>query len=214
MNKELQRKAVELYIRVKGMYILAEETTPGFMDFLQPVFEINRGFDHMSRVIAAETGLTVPDDPETYINENLKKATGHFYRAYFDITDWLSMNLRESVAEEFDGFSHSCIAEVAPEYYSEIAPAIEETSKRIAEIRNKKDVGNAGTVTLMEDYAEVIETMREKIINIRRKKAGLIDCEERLKRENNLKLKRELLIAIVATVVGALAGGGLCFMLN
>jgi len=60
MNKELQRKAVELYIRVKGMYILAEETTPGFMDFLQPVFEINRGFDHMSRVIAAETGLTVP----------------------------------------------------------------------------------------------------------------------------------------------------------
>ncbi len=78
MNKELQRKAVELYIRVKGVYIFAEETTPGFMDFLQPVFEINRGFDHMSRVIAAETGLTVPDDLETYINENLKKATGHF----------------------------------------------------------------------------------------------------------------------------------------
>lgn len=214
MNKELQQKAVELYIRVKAMYILAEETTPGFMDFLQPVFEINRGFDHMSRAIAVETGLTAPDDPETYVNENLGKAIGHFYRAYFDITDWLSMNLRESVIEEFNVFSHSCIAEVAPEYYSEVAPAIEETSKRIAEIRSKKDVGNAETVTLMEDYSDIINTLREKIINIRRKKAGLIDCEERLKRENNLKLKRELLIAIVAAVVGAVVGGGLCFILT
>ena len=120
------------------------------------------------------------------------------------------MNLRESVTEEFNGFSHTCIAEVAPEYYSEIAPAIEETSKRIAEIRSKKDVGNAETVTLMEDYSDVIKTLQEKMVNIRRKKAGLIDCEERLKRENNLKLKRELLIAIVAAVVGV----GLCFILT
>jgi len=134
MREDLERKATELYIRVKAMYIYAEETTPQFQNFLQPVFEINRGFDHLNRVKAVDLGITVVDKSEEYVVDNLHKAIGHFYRAFFDIVDWLSMDLRESVTEEFKDFSHTCIGKVMPEYYREIRPEIEVVSRILCKI--------------------------------------------------------------------------------
>jgi hypothetical protein len=206
MEKDLQRKALELYFRVKEMYIFAEETTPEFSDFLQPVFEINRGFDHLSRVIAIELGINKNKDPKAYTNENLNKAIGHFYRAFFDVSDWLAMNLRGSVIEEFEGFSHTCIAEVTPEYYSDIKPYLEESSTKIAKIRNKKDVGDSDTIALMENYVRVIDDLREKIVNIRKKKVGLIDCEERRKRENEQNQETNIRISIEVGILLVLIG--------
>ena len=203
MREDLECKATKLYIRVKAMYIYAEETTAQFQDFLQPVFEINRGFDHLNRVKAVDLGITVVDKSEEYVVDNLNKAIGHFYRAFFDIVDWLSMNLRESVTEEFKDFSHTCIGKVMPEYYREIRPEIEEVSKEIARIRAKKDVGNPGTIALMEEYSDILEKLRAKIVKIVKKKPGLTDCEERLRKEQRNSRMWQILIALVGVTVGA-----------
>ena len=207
MNSELGKRAIGSYFRVKEMYLLAEETSPEFKDFLQPVFEINRGFDHLSRVMSVEFGLNEDTVSESYVDDNLHKAIGHFYRAFFDIADWLSVNLRGLVIEEFRGFSHECISQVTPEYYTDIRPRLERANQEIARIRTKKDVGNSGTVSLMEQYAEIINDLRQKITDITPKKPALIDCQERCKKRFwknwGVQIATAFFIAITSCVLGA-----------
>ena len=173
-NDELRQKATDLYIRVKEKFLLAEETSEEFKDFLQPTFEINRAFDHLMRIDAVGLGLIDNDHPDEYIRGNLEKAIGHLYRAFFDIVDWLSLELRNEVIEEFGDFSHECIADVMPEYYSEVRPKVDELSEKIATIRSKKDVTDSGTIAVMEEYAELVQKFAEKVKVLKKKKIIII----------------------------------------
>jgi len=195
-------KVTKLYLSVKDLAIFAEETTPDYKDFLQPTLEINRAFDHLNRASSVEQGIKEPEEPEAYIQDSLNKAIGHLYRAFFDVADWLSINLRESIIKEFSGFSHECIQAVIPEYYTEIVPTIEKVSKKIAVLRNDKDVVAPDADRQMDSYEEILKGLHEKITNVRAKKGGLIECEKRLERG---KVK-ELIIKILLVLLGAIAG--------
>jgi hypothetical protein len=210
MTEDLERKVTELYLHVKRLFLLAEETSPGFTDFLQPVFELNRAFDHANRVKAVEFGLRDQDEDlpsesiEAYKKDNYRKAIGHLYRAFFDTVDWLSMNLREAIVSEFEGFSHESIQAVIPEYYSEVRPAVEKANQEIATLRAKKDVGNPGAVKLMEDYEKLVVDLRDRLKGLLAKKPGLIDYETRRARERSSDKRGRIFLAIVCAVGGAL----------
>ena len=182
----LEHGLIELYIRLKKSFILAEETDPKFKHFLQPPSEIAKAYDHLNRTRAVQLRISDlgPDrNPEEYIVDNLGKAKGHLYRAYFDILDWLAMNLRESIAGFFAPYSAESLRTVVPEYFTEIAPVMDEVSVSIAKIRNEKDVANSGTLKLLEEYEEKIEVLRNLLNQARRKSPGLNEHEERLMAE-------------------------------
>lgn len=208
MPKDLLTKAIVLYFRVKTLYILAEETTPNFKDFLQPVFEVNRAFDHLARMYAANFGLNENhiENIDDYADGNLRKVIGHLYRAYFDILDWLAVNLRESVINEFKAYSHQCIKDVIPEYYEEVRPSLEDVSSKIAEIRAKKDVDNDGTIELIDKYENIILFLREQLKDLQQKKPAVVDCEERRKQEDKRKRNRQIVITAVFTIIGVALG--------
>jgi len=197
-------KVTELYLRVKDLALFAEETTPDYKSFLQPTLEINRAFDHFNRASSVELGIKTIEKPEAYIEDSLDKAIGHLYRAFFDVADWLSINLREAILKEFSDFSHKSIQAVIPEYYQEIIPSIERVSKEIAGLRNDKDVKATDTYSQMDAYEKILKELHEQITNVRGKKGGVVDCEKRLEREKLKKLIINILLIIMAAILGVL----------
>lgn len=77
---------------------------------------------------------------------------------------------------------------------------------KISNIRNTKDIGDSETVSLLIEYQEIIDKLWEGKINLDKKIPSIIDCEERLKRENERKGKQQLWIALTAALIGALIG--------
>jgi hypothetical protein len=204
--EDLERDLVELYTSLKVSWLLAEETTPDFLDFLQPPFEINRAYDHINRAKSVHLGIAPPSDgqnPDQYIRDNLDKAKGHLYRAYFDIVDWLSINLRESISDFFGQFSAGSIRVVTPEYFTEIVPVVEEVSAEIAKIRANKDVANSGTLELLKKYESQIEKLRSLLNEARRKAPGLMQFEKQQRKEGQRAIVRQVLMGLLMALVGA-----------
>jgi len=183
---EREKELVEIYIKWKKSFIFAEETNPEFKTFLQPPIEINRAYDHLNRVLAARHGLvemSAGHSIEEYVTDNFDKVKGHLYRAYFDVLDWISMNLRESIAASFKPYSKDAIQAVAPEYFSQVVPLVQELSEKIAGIRNNKDVVNSGTLKLLEEYEVGVETLKGLRADTNKKIPGLAAYESKKQAE-------------------------------
>ncbi len=203
MTDTLLKTAIERYLRTKELIILAEECDSDFCTFLQPYFEINRGFDHLARVEVARLGINNDDDcDEFYVKENIRKATGHFYRAAYDVLDWLSMSLRESITGELRPFSAEAINAVVPEYYNEVRPQLVQISQKIAEIRGKKDVGRDEIVHLVDVYEDQVRGLMDKLVMLRSKISGLMEYEAKLKKRNRKKIVWQFVIGFILVAVG------------
>jgi hypothetical protein len=208
-----EKKVVELYLRVKKIMIIAEETAEeDFKTFLQPHFELNRAFDHLNRVKAAEFKLTEDTIPtiEKYIEDNYSKAIGHLYRAFFDVTDWLSMKIRKSITDTLQGYSNECINTVVPNYYSNIKPKIYQISNDIASIRNQKDIGNLGTRGLMAKYEKIIYELNDEANKIKSATGALEEYAKREKKEKSWNeiydIKKIILAALITLLLGIIIG--------
>ena len=204
MTEAKKKKATDLYFRVKRLILFAEETTPEYKDYLQPPFELNRAFDHLNRALSVEQGIKVVDNSEEYIEDNLNKTLGHLYRAFFDVADWVAMNLREAVQTEYAGFSHECIQSVIPDYYKDLRPAVDKACKEIAAVRDGKDVSDLTTHELMERYEEILLGLFDDITKIKSKKGGVIDCEARVRGQRKKDIAWKIAIGLICAAAGAL----------
>ena len=218
MSKQNLPRLVELYFQTKNYFIRAEETDPSFKSFIQPQNELTKAFDHFMRAKAQELGLRSPvaadpTTPEQYIDFQYGKALGHIYRAFFDVADWLAMNIREDLVEQIRGFSTTSISAVFPEYYATIKPRIETVSTEIAALRDAKDVAIA-TVTIEEvsKYAAILEELLGFKAICNQKIAALHEFQGRLEGERRAdrtwSSKQALVFAMVSAIVGFIIAFG------
>jgi hypothetical protein len=149
---------IRVHQSVKKMLLEFEEFDG--KTFLQPIKEQRDALEHVMRARAAEIRL-VPQ-PLAYVRDNLSKALGHEYRALFDIADHYSITIRERIVEMVQPYSPQAIASVAPEYYGVVRPRLEEIDRRIAEIREGKDVAAPGEdLEVVDHYTKVISELRD-----------------------------------------------------
>lgn len=157
MNDQEWHGIVQLQQYTKSLLILAEEyELEEWKTFTQPLQEQRSALDHICRSMASELNI-IPNCDKNYIEENLKKAKGHLYRAFFDTADWLSIVLRERIIREIDRYDIENIIIVIPEYYQKIRPEIEATTLEIAKIRDAKDISkNNSLIEQVKHYHEKI----------------------------------------------------------
>lgn len=152
---------IYIYTITKELYILAEEYDDEFSSFIQPIKEQRDALEHIVRSYS-RMGNEVTDlskEDEEYIRNNLSKATGHIFRAFFDCADVLSISLREKLSRQLKKFSYSQIISIWPEYESERLKLVD-MPKKIASMRQKKDIAkDEDIVQMVNEYKKNIDTM-------------------------------------------------------
>jgi hypothetical protein len=204
MHEEIWKKIIILHVQSKSLILKAEEFDRDFKGFLQPFSEQRSALEHIIRARAAELSLINADISDSYVKDNLQKALGHAYRAFFDIADWLGLRIREKFIVLFSPYSNSTISEVAPQYYKTIRPQIEKISSRIAAIREKKDIDRNEDAVLQEvqDYKTVIEELLKDYLEM----LPLVPALEEHKRKEDKKVSIERLWLLVIGIGCAAAG--------
>ena len=183
--------------------LLAEEVDRAFQVFLQPPIEQKHAYEHVVRAKAAELNIGKHAD-DAYIEDCLKKALGHEYRAFFDAADWLGIRFREIVIELLNPYTVECITAVLPEYYKEMRPKIEMLDKEISEVRDEKDVSQDDKILPeIGRYRAVIDQLVAMHGAIAQKIPSLV---EYTKKEEKARIKKqvwEVLLIIFGAAVGA-----------
>jgi hypothetical protein len=159
MNEELWKKIIVLHNTNKALFIWCEDNGVQLKSFLQPNNELKNAWEHVVRAKANELGMTSAPDPE-YIKRNLDKVLGHEYRAFFDICDWLSMNLRAKLIELLQPYDNTAINTIIPTYYTEIRPQLDKICNEIAKLRSTKDIALTDDIQQhVNDYNEIIKKL-------------------------------------------------------
>lgn len=126
----------------KHYLLIAEEISESGENFLQPLKEHRDAYDHLMRIFT----LTIKSvdekfNAEEYIMDNVKKAFGHEYRAFFDMADWFTYICRKYIWEEL---SYSIKRKKYAEKYDfqKTRDFINKVSYMIVKYREEKDVSN------------------------------------------------------------------------
>ena len=90
----------QVHMYTKHYLLMAEELSEDGVTFLQPLKEHRDAYDHLTRIYALPLKDTKGVEKEKYIMDNLKKAFGHEYRAFFDTADWLTYICRKYIRTE------------------------------------------------------------------------------------------------------------------
>jgi len=197
---EIFLRTAKLYEAVKALMLFGEEISPRNLTFPQILKEQRDAFEHFMRVIAIKTNMRGQPNPE-YIDVNLDKMFSHVYRAAYDTLDWISILLRNKIAEELHGYSASAIEASMPTYYTQIRPKLESVlPRRIAEIRGAKDVGMPAPESIGE-YADLVEELKGYHETITRATPSLMDYS---KREKRVKWKEYLVLFLIGVAFTAL----------
>lgn len=181
LNDE-ERKYIDvmskIHVYTKKYLLLAEESAEAGECFLQPLKEHRDAYEHLMRCYIAdiENDGSNEDELSQYIGNNLSKALGHEYRAFFDTADWFTYILRRWIRIKLsDEGEYICKNKILN--YAEIKSFINELPYKIAKLRGNKDIGNVqeNDDGLLPEINEYIKIM-DKLIKIKReivKKIGL-----------------------------------------
>ena len=92
----------QVHMYTKHYLLIAEELSEEGVAFLQPLKEHRDAYDHISRIfsLSLKDGNNEERDDEAYILDNVRKAFGHEYRAFFDMADWFTYICRKYIREE------------------------------------------------------------------------------------------------------------------
>lgn len=159
----------EIYFLTKHYLLISEELSDDFDTFLQPLKEHRDAFDHITRVYGYSmtgVGNDKSFDVKKYQEENMKKAVGHVYRAFFDTADWLSYVCRKKIREILSNVSKDVINEKYPDYPS-AKQKLNQFPNQIAENREKKDLSDDESVLIKE--VDKYATILNEILDIYRK---------------------------------------------
>lgn len=166
-----ERKYIELmcalHVITKKYLLIAEEVAENGELFLQPLKEHRDAYDHLMRCYSVnilENEMPI-ENRQQYELENVKKAFGHEYRAFFDTADWLTYMLRKWVRLKLQSCGNDeCRKHF--ENYDEIKKFINDLPLKIAELRANKDVGNFGNhennlINEIREYQDVLDKLIE-----------------------------------------------------
>ena len=130
----------QVHMYTKHYLLIAEELSEEGVAFLQPLKEHRDAYDHLSRIFALslnENNLSL--DEEAYILDNVKKAFGHEYRAFFDMADWFTYICRKYIREELSNKAKK--KKYQDEYdFEDTKNFINQLPLSIANFRERKDV--------------------------------------------------------------------------
>ena len=202
------KELTELYFIAKDLMINAEEITAEQVLDLQAINEFRSALDHVMKALAARFDLKSVKDIKEYSYKNIDKAYGHVYRAAYDALDWTSLNLKDFIVKELQGFPLVTIKDVLPEYYTTMRPRIEQIKTDIAKFRLGKDVEDSNLDTLRE-YKGRLDELHGMYKEILTKKSSLIDHKKRLKKEG----RRTFWGISLRDIISAIIGGGIAALL-
>lgn len=158
----------KIHLFTKHFILLAEELSLDGNTFFQPLKEHRDAYDHIVRVYAVKMGLKEVPNAGNYIQENMSKALGHEYRAFFDAVDWFSIVLREKVNSVLEGKNFE---DIRSRYstYPEFKKMLIELPKEIADLREGKDIGNNMDLSMfdkIESYTKLLDSLTEKYMEL------------------------------------------------
>lgn len=150
----------KIYFLTKHYLLLSEELSEDFDTFLQPLKEHRDAFDHIARVYGHQMLEKQVDDIEKYKEENMNKAVGHTYRAFFDTADWLSYICRKKIREILSKYTKRQILETYPNYET-VRYTLDEIPKQIAQIRKNKDLSDDESILINEvdQYSNILNQL-------------------------------------------------------
>ncbi len=165
----------KVHMHTKHYLLLAEEISEQGVAFLQPLKEHRDAYDHLMRIF----GLTQKNhnntdvqannmDMQAYILDNIKKAFGHEYRAFFDTADWFTYICRRYIRETFE-YKAKRKAYSQKYDYEETKQFINTLPLTIAKYREDKDVSkNRADLEVDEvlDYKKTMDKLLEIYIRV------------------------------------------------
>ncbi len=162
INKKLEDSWIRIcniHLLTKHYLLIAEEMNADGDMFLQPLKEHRDAYDHIIRVYAVLIGKNKQDNPEEYIKKNMSKAEGHEYRAFFDTADWISIICREKIYNILDKYGMDVVKDKY-QNYDELKGFLAELPQKIAEQREKKDIGRS-SFDVADSYMEILDKLIE-----------------------------------------------------
>lgn len=153
----------QIHMYTKHYLLIAEELSSEGVTFLQPLKEHRDAYDHICRILA----LSIRDDKNdksdkyVYILDNIKKAFGHEYRAFFDMADWFTYICRKYIREEL---SRKAIRKMYQEKFDfeDTKKFINELPLYVAKFREEKDISNEQPI--LEEVLEYKKVMDKLLI--------------------------------------------------
>lgn len=153
----------QVHMYTKHYLLMAEELSQEGVAFLQPLKEHRDAYDHLSRIFALSLNEdNLSRNEEEYILNNVKKAFGHEYRAFFDMADWFTYICRKYIREELSNKEKK--KKYQEKYdFEDTKNFINQLPLCIAEFREKKDVSEEQPI--LKEVLEYKTTM-DKLLEI------------------------------------------------
>lgn len=205
MYDEIWKRIIIVHQYSKDLLLKGEEINLKLDGFIQPFKEQRDALEHIIRVQAAKYNIVsdIEEDKEKYISGNLEKVLGHEYRAFFDIADWVSINIRVNVTNFMSPYTPECITKAFPSYYADIRPQIEKANLEIAKIRCDKDIPkNDNIIPSVEKYHAIIDKLIEISSNISIYIPQLEECKRAIRRSKIV----DIIIRIGLVILGVILG--------
>lgn len=149
-----------IHLLTKHYTLLAEELSLDGNTFLQPMKEHRDAYDHIIRVISVKLGISKVSNAQDYMLNNMNKALGHEYRAFFDTADWMAMIIKERLNELLIGKKRHEIEDKFPDY-PEFKQRLLDLPEKIAKIRESKDIGK-NKVSIYDEincYQDILDSL-------------------------------------------------------
>lgn len=152
----------QVHMYTKHYLLISEEISEEGVTFLQPLKEHRDAYDHLVRVFALPIKEVEKLDIEKYILDNVKKAFGHEYRAFFDTADWFTYICRKYIREELAYGAKKRKYEETYSDFQSVKDFINEVPLRIAKYREEKDVSNQAPILReVMDYKNTMDRLLE-----------------------------------------------------
>lgn len=149
----------QVHMYTKHYLLIAEEISEEGVAFLQPLKEHRDAYDHLMRVFALSSKDYSVEKAKEYALDNIKKAFGHEYRAFFDTADWFTFICRKYIREELSFGAKKKQYTNKYDDYEQVKQLINEIPFLIAEYREKKDVSSQNNI--LEEVLRYKSTMDE-----------------------------------------------------
>lgn len=152
----------QLHAYTKHYLLVSEELSETGVAFLQPLKEHRDAYDHLMRIFAIAIRGDTHIDSEKYIEDNVKKAFGHEYRAFFDTADWFTFICRKYIREELSYKGKRKKYEAIYMDFDEVKEFINDVPIKIAQYREEKDVSmGEPLINGVIEYKEIMERLLE-----------------------------------------------------
>lgn len=154
----LLKQISDVYLINKKYFIKAEEILPNLRMFLTPVLEHRDALDHLMRAFSDihTEGYSIENDLIIYEKriKNIEKALGHELRSFFDIADFICINMRVYFKDLYKQTKRKKLLAVWEEVEKQEQQLVD-ISEKIASIR----LSRGESYESVNQYAEVIDDL-------------------------------------------------------